>query len=374
MSPVAPMNGTHSPLDPDAQALKASVARSLRETRFARLSAPDFARVVAALQPTRVGAGETVVKQGERGEAYFVIGAGQCQVEQARPGAPPAPVAELGPGDAFGEEALIVNGTRNASVRMLTDGTLLRLPRQIFMESVRRPLLRAVDYPPAVKAVQDGRAVWLDVRHSREVAASGLPGALAMPLRLLRQVAGRLRRDRRYIAYCEHGGRSAVAAFLLAERGFDVLFLAGGLARHGLLAPPDLELLSASFRPLGQAPAGGLLPTSQLTAREQGGGMTELRCDPPPPAAPAARAVLAPQVASAPPLMPVGALPPVVDDIEDFEQTHHQHLAARRQAGALLTPAEHLARERARAERKRQHAEAHARQLLSELEDRLAED
>jgi len=212
------------------------------------------------------------------------------------------------------------------------------------------------------------------VRHSREAAASGLPGALAVPLRLLRQVAGRLRRDRRYIAYCEHGGRSAVAAFLLAERGFDVLFLAGGLARHGLLAPPDLELLSASFRPLGQVPAGGLLPTSQLTAREQRGSIAELRCDPPPPAAPVARAVLAPQVASAAPLPPVGALPPVADDIEDFEQTHHQHLAARRQAGALLTPAEHLARERARAERKRQHAEAHARQLLSELEDRLAED
>ena len=367
------MNASHTPLDPDALALKASVARSLRETRFARLPAPDFARVVAALQPTRVGVGETVVKQGEQGEDYFVIGRGQCQVEQAQPGAPRASLAELGPGDAFGEEALIVNGPRNASVRMLTDGTLLRLPRQIFMESIRRPLLRAVDYPPAVKAVQDGRAVWLDVRNPREAADGGLSGALAVPLRLLRQVAGRLRRDRRYIAYCENGGRSAVAAFLLAERGFDVLFLAGGLGRHGLLTPPDLELLSASFRPLGQGLHAGMLPASQATAREQRGGASELRCDPPPPVAPIAVAPAVSQVLTARPVVSAQAAPPpVAEDIEDFEQTQHHQLAARRLAGVVLTPAEHMAREQARQVRARALADAHARQLQAELEARLA--
>lgn len=366
------MNAAPNDRETDALALKASIARSLRETRFARLPAPDLARVIEALQPAKVGAGEVVIRQGEPGEHYFVVGRGQCRVEQARSGAAVTPVAELGPGDTFGEEALIVSGTRNASVRMLTDGVLMRLPRQVFVESIRRPLLRAVDYPQAVKAVQSGRAVWLDVRNPRDAATGGQPGALSVPLRLLRQVAGRLRRDRRYIAYCENGGRSAVAAFLLAERGFDVMFLAGGLRRHGLLNPPDLELLSASFRPLGQAIDGGLLPASQQTAREQRGVTAELRCDPPPPAAPvAAPAAVAERVMTRP--VPVGELPPVSADIEDFEQTHNELLEGRRQAGAVLTPAEHLARERERAVRARQMADAHARQLLEELRAHLPE-
>ena len=365
------MNAAPDDRETDTLALKASIARSLRETRLARLPAPDLARVIEALQPANVGAGEVVIRQGEPGDHYFVIGRGQCQVEQARSGAATTPVAELGPGDAFGEEALIVGGTRNASVRMLTDGVLMRLPRQVFVESIRRPLLRAIDYPPAVKAVQSGRAVWLDVRNPRDATSGGQPGALSVPLRLLRQVAGRLRRDRRYIAYCENGGRSAVAAFLLAERGFDVMFLAGGLRRHGLLNPPDLELLSASFRPLGQAVDGGLLPASQQTAREQRGLSPELRCDPPPPA-PVAPTAAPARVATRP--VPVGELPPVTADIEDFEQAHNEIMEGRRQAGAVLTPAEHLARERERAARARQMADAHARQLLSELQAHLPEE
>ena len=59
------------------------------------------------------------------------------------------PLAELKAGDAFGEEALIVEGVRNATVTMKSDGVLLRLNKEDFIELLREPLLRRLSWQQA---------------------------------------------------------------------------------------------------------------------------------------------------------------------------------------------------------------------------------
>ena len=55
-----------------------------------------------------------------------------------------------------------------------------------------------------------------------------LAGALSLPLSEIRQLAKDLAPTKPYVLYCQTGRRSSAAAFILVQRGFDVVVLAGG--------------------------------------------------------------------------------------------------------------------------------------------------
>jgi rhodanese-related sulfurtransferase len=337
------------------------VEKLLRASGLARVPEPQLARVLEAVQAASFKAGEVVIRQGDRGTDFFLVGAGRLRVERERgERQTPAILAELGPGAMFGEEALIAHAARNATVRMLTDGQVFRVPQPVFDEAIRRPLLSPVDYIGAQGLIADG-AVWLDVRTPTEVAAGSFPGALPIPFQHLRPLLDRLRRDRRYIVVCDKGIRSAVAAFLMAERGHEVHFLEGGLRQHGLLQPiargPDLDILSSSVGARWQHLAGKTsMPTSHLTDRERRAmPPAPVRLPPPEPAQP----------------VPVASPVRAELDIEHFEQEFAAAVATQRGETEVLTPAEHMARQRAAAAAAKARAEAHNAALLRELEERL---
>ena len=146
-------------------------------------------------------------------------------IEHAPPG---LALAELKSGDAFGEEALVSEAKRNATVSVITDGDLLRVRRADFNELLREPLLRRLGFHEAVRKVASG-ALWLDVRYPSEYQYDKLPGATNVPLAEVRNMFAVLDRSREYVAYCQSGRRSAAAAFLFAQRGFRVSLLEGGL-------------------------------------------------------------------------------------------------------------------------------------------------
>ena len=137
-------------------------------------------------------------------------------------------LAELKTGEAFGEEALVSEAKRNATVTALTDGELLRVGRKDFHELLREPLLKRVPFAAAAQKVRSG-ALWLDVRYPSEYQYDKLPGAINVPLAEVRHMFAVLDRTREYVAYCQSGRRSAAAAFLFAQRGFRVWLLEGGL-------------------------------------------------------------------------------------------------------------------------------------------------
>jgi rhodanese-related sulfurtransferase len=137
-------------------------------------------------------------------------------------------LAELRSGDAFGEEALVSDVKRNATVTMKSDGALLRLAKKDFIELLREPLLRRVSAEEARAKVTAG-ARWIDVRYPSEYQYDRLPGAINIPLSEIRNAFGALDKEKEYVLYCQSERRSAAAAFLLAQRGYRTFVLAGGL-------------------------------------------------------------------------------------------------------------------------------------------------
>jgi rhodanese-related sulfurtransferase len=137
-------------------------------------------------------------------------------------------LAELNVGDTFGEEALIAEAKRNATVTMVTDGVLMRLNKQDFRELMNAPLLQWVNPEQARKITERGGR-WLDVRLPSEHQNLGIEGAQNVPLYLIRLKLSTLDRAKPYIVYCDTGRRSSAAAYILVERGFDAYVLTGGL-------------------------------------------------------------------------------------------------------------------------------------------------
>jgi rhodanese-related sulfurtransferase len=205
-------------------------ARVLTSCVLAQLPAAHIHELFQRLQRIPAKRGEYIVKEGEEAEHYFLVESGRCVVSR-EVGGVRMEVAELKPGDAFGEEALVADTLRGASVSMKTDGILLRLAKPDFIELLQEPLLRPVDRAVADTLVANGQGRWLDVRYPAEFAEDGLPGALNVPLNEIRAAFGLLDRSLEYIVYCQSGRRSSAAAFLLAQNGIHALWLKGGLGR-----------------------------------------------------------------------------------------------------------------------------------------------
>ena len=171
--------------------------------------------------------GECILRQNDEGDYYYLIESGRCTVTR-RIGGVTVTLAELKPGDAFGEEALVAESTRNATVTMKHSGMLLRLGKQDFVELLREPLLHRMSRTEAEARAAAG-AIWIDVRYTSEYQYGRLPGALNVPLSEIRNAIGVLDRNREYIVYCQSGRRSSAAAFLLSQHGYTAAWLEGGL-------------------------------------------------------------------------------------------------------------------------------------------------
>ena len=88
-------------------------------------------RLARALIEVHVPAGDVVCKEGDPGDRYFLIANGTAEVLAAG-----QTVNVLGPGDAFGEIALLRDVPRQATVRALDDLTLQALERDVFIGAV----------------------------------------------------------------------------------------------------------------------------------------------------------------------------------------------------------------------------------------------
>jgi CRP-like cAMP-binding protein/rhodanese-related sulfurtransferase len=189
---------------------------------FQRVPPANVRSLLERMERIEVKPGDMVVRQDESGDYYYLLARGTARVTRT------VELARLGEGASFGEEALLADVARNASVTMTSDGTLLRLSKKDFNELLKAPLLNWLS-PADARNKVNGGAVWLDVRHAREFRHYRLPNAVSLPLHELRQRMDELDRSLPYICYCKTGRRSSAAAFLLSQSGFDASVLRGGL-------------------------------------------------------------------------------------------------------------------------------------------------
>ena len=114
-----------------------SFAEVRRLPAFRRLSLEGLKELLEHGGWLSVAPGETILEQGEIGDAFYAIGSGQADVIQDG-----VQVAVLGPGDHFGEVALLEHQPRNATVVARTPMRAFRLDADGFdafvAESLRR--------------------------------------------------------------------------------------------------------------------------------------------------------------------------------------------------------------------------------------------
>jgi CRP-like cAMP-binding protein len=203
-------------------------AQALTSGCLAQLPVAHIHELLQRFERIKAKRGQVLIRDGELGDSYYMIESGRCEVSKTVGGAQVV-LAQLRAGDSFGEEALVSETSRNATVTMKTDGTLLRLAKPDFIELLRAPLLHAVERDDAERRVANGQAVWLDVRYAAEFGQDGLYGALNIPLNEIRSAFGLLDKGQEYIVYCHSGRRSSAAAFLLAQYGLKAFWLRDGL-------------------------------------------------------------------------------------------------------------------------------------------------
>ena len=201
----------------------------LQSEAFIKLTPSDIQRLLQTLESVPVKAGDVVIREGGTGDYFYIIREGKCSVTRLASGRGwDIPLAELTEGDCFGEEALVSDAQRNATVTMVTDGNLMRLSKKNFVELLKKPLLQFIDYDLAKVSVEAGD-IWLDVRLHEEHSNYSFKNSINVPLAHIRGKSNILDPAKRYIIYCDTGRRSAAAAFLLSQRGLDVSVLEGGL-------------------------------------------------------------------------------------------------------------------------------------------------
>jgi CRP-like cAMP-binding protein len=118
---------------------------------------PDLTRMTISrtdmIVPLRFTAGQEIIRQGEPGSRFYMISSGRVEVVR-RQGGDEEVLATLGPGQYFGEVALLHATGRTATVRALEDTTVLSIAREDFATLVENlPVLREA-FSPTARAAQ----------------------------------------------------------------------------------------------------------------------------------------------------------------------------------------------------------------------------
>jgi CRP/FNR family cyclic AMP-dependent transcriptional regulator len=113
---------------------------------FARLPAQELLALARLLRPHQLAADQVIFQSGNPGDAFFVLRTGAVKVYCARPGSSEVVLNILGPGECFGELALLDGLPRSASVQTLEPTELWALSREEFLQYLRR-------YPDAAIAI-----------------------------------------------------------------------------------------------------------------------------------------------------------------------------------------------------------------------------
>jgi len=112
---------------PDAEELRVLEAVPM----FAPLPGGSLEHLAARLVPLRVEPGTVIVREGDEGDRFYILVEGTLQVSQEG-----ARLPDMGPGDYFGEIALIRDIARTATVTAATDAVLYALDRDEFLAAV----------------------------------------------------------------------------------------------------------------------------------------------------------------------------------------------------------------------------------------------
>ncbi len=201
----------------------------LQAKAFHKIPPANIQAIFMRMQQINYKSGDVVLKQGSEGDYFYVLTRGKCLVTRETPlNKEGIKLAELDVGDTFGEEALISDAKRNATVTMTADGSVMRLGKDDFNRLLNEPMLDWVTPAEADKIIAEG-GEWLDVRLPSEFENHHKDNAINIPLYFIRLKINTLDRNKNYVVCCDTGRRSSAGAYILSERGYNAFVLRGGI-------------------------------------------------------------------------------------------------------------------------------------------------
>ena len=201
----------------------------LQTKAFHKIPPANIQAIFMRMQQINYRTGDVILKQGAEGDYFYVLIRGSALVTRETPLSKEGiKLAELKVGDTFGEEALISDAKRNATVTMQSDGAVMRLGKDDFKKLLNEPMLDWVSMPEAEEIIRGG-GQWLDVRLPSEFENQHLDSSLNIPLYFIRLKINTLDQSKKYIVCCDIGRRSSAGAYILSERGYQAYVLRGGI-------------------------------------------------------------------------------------------------------------------------------------------------
>jgi CRP-like cAMP-binding protein len=203
----------------------------LQTKAFHKIPPANIQAIFMRMQQINYRTGDVILKQGSEGDYFYVLIRGSALVTRETPLSKEGiKLAALAVGDTFGEEALISDAKRNATVTMQADGAVMRLGKDDFKKLLNEPMLDWLTMPEAEEIIRTG-GQWLDVRLPSEFENQHLDSALNIPLYFIRLKISTLDQSKKYIVCCDTGRRSSAGAYILSERGYQAYVLRGGINR-----------------------------------------------------------------------------------------------------------------------------------------------
>ena len=201
------------------------MVRLLQSELLSALPPANIQEVMSAVEPLQVRKDETIIRQGDDPDHFYVIEKGQFTVTRhLESSGRDIQLAKLTTGDFFGEEALITGNKRGTTVKAASGGMVLKVHGDTFKRSIVEPTVYKMSSDTARKSLQEGRLI-VDVREEEQFAAGAIPNSINLVLKLLRINSNQLDKDASYITASDEPNAAALAAFLLRVRGYDACSL-----------------------------------------------------------------------------------------------------------------------------------------------------
>jgi serine/threonine-protein kinase len=199
----------------------------------------QFLRGGAEFPRRAFAAGEAIVREGEPGDAAYIIVSGRCEVRQQL-GAAEHVVRELGAGAVFGEMAILSAGPRTATVAAVEPTTVLVVTQSALEQEM------AALKPWMATLLKSVASKFRDVDTRNRTTSMGLSSSTSpSPARLANQV---LMHVMTWGEVDAAGGRSmrwsVLANELEAQLGLTPFMIFGAMTRYGIVLDADGDRLT----------------------------------------------------------------------------------------------------------------------------------
>jgi CRP-like cAMP-binding protein len=221
----------------------------LKAPLFRQLFVSVLPGVSTCLEEVRFEAGQTIIEQGQHNSKFYVIQDGSCQVTH-RPfeNAKEIQLDDLQQGDAFGEYALLMDGTSDITVKTITDCVMYSIKEDDFKQWIKQPLMSEIDW----KDADQSGDVFLDIQQLEDYRKTHIKGSVNYPFAALRVRMGQLAESDNYIVVSNDEKLSMTAVIMLRQQQLNAKVLTSGLSvvpegslDHILIADPNESNLDA---------------------------------------------------------------------------------------------------------------------------------